>query len=133
MRYSILAALLIAIGPAFAAEPSLHTLTFEDRVAAQERIDAVYASALAGPAVDPIAAHASAEAKVRDSLKKSAVLATRWNTPITGEALLRELERIARNTGNPARLRALYAALDNDPLLIEEVLARPVLVDRQLH
>ena len=131
MRYGILAALLLlGTGTTVAAEPTQRTLTFEDRVIAQERIDAVYASALTGPAIGPIAARALAEAKVRETLKKSILLATYWKNPITREALQREIERIARNTAMPDRLRALYAALGNDSLLIEEALARPVLVDR---
>ena len=131
MRYRILAALLLlGTGTTVAAEPTQRPLTFEDRVVAQERIDAVYASALAGPGLDPIAARALAEAKVRETLKKSILLATYWKNPITREALQREIERIARNTAKPDRLRALYAALGNDSQLIEEALARPVLVDR---
>ena len=131
MRLGILVGLLLlTTSTAVAAEPVERTLTFEDRVVAQERIDAVYASALAGPGLDPIAARALAEAKVLETIKKSIVLARYWKTPITREALHLEIERIARSTAMPDRLRALYAALDNDPFLIEESLARPVLLDR---
>ena len=131
MRHAFLAAvLLLATGTVFAAEPSQRTLTFEDRVKAQEQIDAVYASALAGPATGPIAARTTGEAKVRDTLKKSILLANYWKTPATQEALRHELDRIERGTGMPERLRQLYGALGNDSLVIEEALARPVLVDR---
>ena len=131
MRYGIIAALFVlTIGTTLAAEPMQRTLTFEDRVIAQERIDAVYASALAKPASAPLAARASAESKVRETLKKSILLANYWKTPVTQEALRHELDRIERGTGMPERLRELYSVLGDDSLVIEEGLARPVLVDR---
>jgi Putative metal-binding motif/Kelch motif len=131
MRYAILSGLLLlATRTIVAAGPSQRTLTFEERVKAQTQIDAVYAAALTGPPADPTVARERAEARVRDSLKKSIVLATRWKTPITRNALQHEVARIARNSTMPDRLRALYAALGFDPLLIAEALARPVLVDR---
>ena len=55
---------------------------------------------------------------------------TFWNTPVTAEALRREIERMTRGTLMPERLRALYSALGEDPLLIQECLARPTLVAR---
>ena len=44
--------------------------------------------------------------------------------------LQRELERMARGTRLPDRLRELFAALNEDPFLIKECLARATLVDR---
>src|SRR5262245_65927333 len=41
-----------------------------------------------------------------------------------------ELERVARDSRAPARLVELYAALGNDPRLIQESLIRPVLASR---
>ena len=40
------------------------------------------------------------------------------------------MDRMVRDTKNPDLLRELFAALDDDPFLIAECLARPVLVDR---
>ena len=40
------------------------------------------------------------------------------------------MERIASHTKQPGVLRELFAALGNDPLVIAECLARPVLADR---
>ena len=40
------------------------------------------------------------------------------------------MQRIARDTKNAGLLRKLWAALDNDPFLIAEILARPLLADR---
>jgi hypothetical protein len=39
---------------------------------------------------------------------------------------------MARQSRDPQMLRELFAALDNDPRLIAETLARPVLADRRL-
>ena len=69
-------------------------------------------------------------ARVRRYLKLSRLLEDRWNTPVTGEALSRELERIARDTKMPGRLAEVYAALGHDRFVLEECLARPVLVER---
>src|SRR5262249_52986935 len=41
-----------------------------------------------------------------------------------------ETARIARATRFPDRLREVYAALGDDPVLVQEELARPVLVER---
>jgi N-acetylneuraminic acid mutarotase len=49
---------------------------------------------------------------------------------VTPVVLQRELERMAAGTRLPGRLRQLYSALGDDPLLIQECLARPALVDR---
>src|SRR5262249_36128976 len=49
---------------------------------------------------------------------------------VTADMLRAEMERQARGTRMPERLRELYAALGDDPFLIAECLARPILVDR---
>jgi N-acetylneuraminic acid mutarotase len=68
--------------------------------------------------------------KVRTYLKQSVALEQIWKTPITSEMLRKELERMTRQTQMPERLRELFAALGNDPALIQECLVRPVLVER---
>ena len=128
MRIAIIFLATLACSAAVAG--ALRVLGFEDRVRAQQRIDAVYGAALTGPPPSPETSGPRAEAKVRAALKKSIVLENYWKTPITREALRRELDRIERNTGMGDRLRQLYATLDNDAVLIEEALARPVLADR---
>ena len=40
------------------------------------------------------------------------------------------MERIAKHTKQPEVLRELFAALGNDPFVIAECLARPVLAER---
>jgi hypothetical protein len=107
-------------------------LTFEDRVKAQEAIERVYYSHQVG-AMKPFAEAvppARLELKVRTYLKQSAALERFWRTPVTAEMLGQELLRMASATRMPDRLRELEAALGDDPFLIQETLARPVLVDR---
>src|SRR5262252_7052185 len=60
------------------------------------------------------------EEKVQDYLQK----------PITPEQLQAEMERMAKHTKQPEVLRELFEALDNDPFVIAECLARPVLSER---
>jgi len=107
-------------------------LTFEDRVKAQEAIERVYYSHQIGTTrpFEEAVTRAVLVHKVRTYLKESLALETIWRKPITAEALERELERIARRTRMPERLHELFAALGNDSLLIQECLARPLLVGR---
>src|SRR5213593_3523664 len=96
-------------------------LTFEERVRAQEAIERVYYSHQIG-ASRPFAEAVPREvllSKVRTYLKQSAALQEFWKTPVTAEALDREWDRMALGSRMPDRLRELYAALGNDPFLIE--------------
>ena len=71
-------------------------------------------------------------AKVEDTFRKTEELERYWNHAITGEQLQAEIDRMATQTKNPALLRELWHALDDDPRVIAECLARPILVDRLL-
>ncbi|MBI3447871.1 MAG: hypothetical protein HY049_02960 [Acidobacteria bacterium] len=109
-----------------------HRLTFQDRLQAQLAIERVYYSHIIGAtkpfeqAVPPQVI----ERKVRTYLKESLALERFWAAPVTDQALQAEMSRIALHTRFPDRLREIYAALDDDPVLVAECLARPVLVDR---
>jgi hypothetical protein len=118
----------ILLGAAAAAAPP----SFEQRVEAQRRIDAVHLSHQLGPSRSVLEAvpRAVLEEKVRTYLRQSRLLEARWHAPITRRMLERELERMVRSTRMPERLRELFAALDDDPVLIAECLARPALADR---
>ncbi|MBI1951170.1 MAG: hypothetical protein HYS34_07390 [Acidobacteria bacterium] len=70
------------------------------------------------------------EGKVRAYLNESAALETFWNTPVTSDMLLKEWQRMARETKLPERLTELSAALGDDPFLFQETVARAALVDR---
>src|SRR5438128_5131591 len=75
---------------------------------------------------------AQLEKKVADYLRKSQALEDYWERPITAEQLQAEMDRMAKHTKQPEVLRELFAALGNDPFVIAECLARPVLADRLL-
>ncbi|HEV8199939.1 MAG TPA: MopE-related protein [Candidatus Polarisedimenticolia bacterium] len=119
--------LLLAPRPSFG-----RPLTFEERVRAQDAIERTYYSGQIGATMSFEAAVPPdlLERKVHAYLEKSAALETLWKTPITATMLRRELERMVEQTQMPDRLRELFAALGDDPFLIQECLARPALVDR---
>ena len=75
---------------------------------------------------------AQLEKKVQDYLRKSEALEDYWQRPITAEQLQAEMDRMTRHTKQPEVLRELFAALGNDPFVIAECLARPVLTERLL-
>jgi N-acetylneuraminic acid mutarotase len=136
VRHALLAGwTLLAVGTSTASGPAERTLTFEDRVRAQEAIERVYYSYQlgAGKPFETAVPRSVLEGKVRRYLEESAVLQAFWKIPVTDRMLQSELERMASGTKMPARLQELYAALGNDPLLIKECLARATLVDRLTH
>ncbi len=116
-----------------AASPVLaRDLSFEDRVHAQMALERVYYSHQIGATLPfeealPRTIH---EEKVRTYLKHGVALERFWNVSVTAELLAKETERIQRQTRMPERLGDLYAALGNDPMLVQECLARPILVSR---
>ena len=72
------------------------------------------------------------ENKVAGYLRDSLMLQDYWQKPITAEQLQAEMARMARDTKQPEVLRELFEALGNDPAVIAECLARPVLAERLL-
>jgi hypothetical protein len=68
--------------------------------------------------------------KVADYLRESEELGNYWQRPITAEDLQAEMDRMTRDTKQPKVLRELFEALGNDPFLVAECLARPVLSHR---
>lgn len=105
---SLLTIPLFAFLAAAEAEAS-RTLTFEERVEAQEAIERVYYSHQLGARrpFEEAVPREVLERKVRTYLKQSEALEQFWNSPVTPEALQRELQRIAQNTSYPERLRAI--------------------------
>ena len=114
------------------------TLTFADRVAYQRAIEEVYwqhriwpkANAGPKPPLDKVMSQAQIEKKVEDYLRNSQALEDYWQRPITPDQLQAEMERMASHTKQPGVLREIFAALGNDPFVIAECLARPVLAER---
>src|SRR6266550_1610753 len=126
--------------PATPSKQRKRTLTFADRVAYQRAIEEVYwqhriwpkANAGPKPPLEKVMSQAQIEKKVEDYLRNSQALEDYWQRPITPDQLQAEMERIASHTKQPGVLRELFAVLGNDPFVIAECLARPVLAERLL-
>ncbi len=135
----VLAASLLGFSSAETpAKVSYRTLTFAERVAYQRAIEDVYwrhriwpkERPDPKPSVDAVMSQAQLEKKVTDYLRNSEALEELWHQPITAEQLQAEMDRMAQHTRQPEMLRELFAALGNDPFVIAECLARPVLSER---
>jgi hypothetical protein len=107
-------------------------LAFEERVRAQEAVERVYYQHLLGAdrRFEEAAPRGLLEKKVRSYLKETEALSTYWGKAVTGDMLRGEMERMVRESRMPATLRELFAALDDDPFLVQECLVRPLLVKR---
>ncbi|MBN2382887.1 IPT/TIG domain-containing protein [bacterium] len=113
-------------------------LTQEDRVCAHTALERFYYEQRTWPAENPepkpafetMISPETIRQKLLVDLKKELFLETYWGEIITGEHVQAEIVRIEKNTKAPEKLQALYRVLDNDPFLIAECLARPLLVDR---
>ena len=114
------------------------SLSFADRVAYQSAIEDVYwrhriwpdTNPGPKPPLDEVMSQAQIEKKVEDYLRNSQALEDYWQRPITADQLQAEMERMASHTKQPEVLRELFEALGNDPFVIAECLARPVLTER---
>jgi N-acetylneuraminic acid mutarotase len=128
--------LLAFFRPEAPANVSRRPLTFAQRVAYQRAIEEVYwrhriwpkERSNPKPSLATVISQAQLEQKVADYLRKSQALED--YRPITAEQLQAESDRIAKHTKQPEVLRELFEALGNDPFLIAECLARPVLTER---
>jgi len=116
------------------------TLTLYERVWYQRAIEEVYwrhriwpkENANAKPSLDAVMSQAQLEKKVKSYLRNSEALEDDWQRPITAEQLQTEMDRMAQNTRQPEVLQELFEALGNDPSVIAECLARPMLAERLL-
>jgi len=130
--------LLAFFHPEASTKDSQSTLTFGQRVAYQRAIEEVYwrhriwpkENLNPKPSLDAVMSQAQLEKKVRDYLRDSQALEDYWHFPITADQLQAEMDRMPENTKQPEVLRELFDALGNDPFLIAECLARPVLSER---
>src|SRR6266478_4220226 len=126
--------------PVMPSKQTQRTLTFADRVAYQRAIEDVnwrhriWPKEQSGPKppLEKMMSQAQIEEKVEDYLRNSQALEDYWQRPITPDQLQAEMERMASHTKQPGVLRELFAVLGNDPLVIAECLARPVLAERLL-
>ena len=114
------------------------TLSFAERVAYQTAIEDVYwrhriwpdTNPGPKPALDKVMSQAEIEKKVTDYLRNSQALEDYLQRPITADQLQAEMERMASHTKQPEVLQELFEALGNDPFVIAECLARPILAER---
>ena len=112
-------------------------ISLADRVAYQRAIEEIYwrhriwpkENPGPKPLLDAIVSQRQIEQKVEEYLRKSQLVADRRGAPITGSELQTEMERMANHTRQPEVLGELFAALGNDPLVIAECLARPILAE----
>jgi hypothetical protein len=131
-------ALLAFPRPEAPTNVSKRTLTFTQRVAYQRAIEEVYwrhriwpkDNLDSKPSLDAVMSQAQLEKKVADYLRKSQALEDDWQRPITAKQLQAEMDRMAQHTKQPEVLRELFVVLGNDPSVIAECLARPVLAQR---
>jgi hypothetical protein len=114
------------------------TVTFAERTAYQYAIEEVYwrhriwpkENPGPKPPLDAIVSQRQIEQKVEEYLRKSQLVADRRGSPITGSELQTEMERMANHTREPEVLGELFEALGNDPFVIAECLAKPILAER---
>jgi len=141
MSYSRLLATVIVLaasGLMSLAQGGDDLLSFDERVQYQRAIEEVHwqhriwpaANPGPKPGLDEVLSDSVIRERVATYLQKSAALGVIWSRPLTGEQLQAEMDRMVRGSKNPERLRDLFAALDDDPFLVAECLARPLLVDR---
>ncbi len=139
MKNMIISSLIIALLLAISLNISARgPLTFEERVKAQEAIEKVFYNHRIWPQENPqpkpsfekMVPKESVEAKVTEYLTTCAALDKYWQRPIESGQLQAEMDRMAKGTKDPATLNELFTALNNDPYLIAECLARPMLADR---
>ena len=129
----VLLLLAVVVSSAEARPPS-----FDERLEAQGAIEDVYWRHRIWPEANPtpkppraaVLPDAAIRAKVENYLRLSNALQEWWHRPVTARELQAELDRMTRESRNPAMLGELFAALDDDPLWIAETLARPALVQR---
>jgi hypothetical protein len=129
---------LAFFSPDVTAKVSNRTLTFAERVSYQRVIENVYwrhriwPKERPGPkpSLDAVMSSAQLEKKVADYLRNSQALGDYWQRPLSAEQLQAEMERMAQHTKQPEVLRELFDALGNDPFVIAECLARPLLAER---
>lgn len=130
-RISALACITLSVF-AVGTSHAVRTITFEDRVRAQEVIERNYYSHQidAKAPFEEAVPRAALEAKVLRYLRQTAALDRIWKTPVTEAALRAEWDRILKNTRYPDRLVEILSAMGSDEQLFLETLVRATLVDR---
>ncbi len=135
LRLTLLAGTLLAIvahaGPA---------MTLDERIACREKIEDVYwAHRLwpnenqgPKPEREAVMPHAAIAARVEESLRYETAIGELWEEALSPQVIQAEMDREARASRDPAMLRELWAALDDDPARVAECLVRPELAERRI-
>ncbi len=119
-------------------ETGWRSLSRDERIRYQRAIEKVYwshrkwTSATPKPAFEDAVSEAAIAAKVDETLRQSEALETLWKSSVSVAELRTEVEGMIRGTRMPEVLSELFTALDNDPVVIAECLARPAIVGRSL-
>lgn len=137
---SLVVALSLFLSLIPASRSSADALTFDQRVAAQRTIDRLmYEKRIwpAGnrapkPAFEIAVASKDSQAKVERYLLESELLAGEFGRSIDGVQLQKEIDRLIRASRDRETLKKMFAAVNDDPFLIAECIARPLLADRLL-
>jgi uncharacterized delta-60 repeat protein len=98
-----------------------------ERLAGRDAVEAVYAR----HRVD-LTARADSVPQLDDERRKADALEKIWHRTISSEELQAELDRMARESSDPALLREVFEALGNDPERIVEAIVRPALVETRI-
>ena len=118
-----------------AAEGTSAALTLEARVRCQESLERVYwrhRSSNPESSFAQVLPQDLLRQRAEDVVLKTAALRELWQVTVSPQQVQAELDRMAAHSQSPARLSELFAALGDDPTLVAECIARPVLVDRLL-
>ncbi len=123
---------LLCLVPALPLAQPHRTLSFHDRLAAEEAIARVYYAHQLGALLpfEKAVPRSALEKRLIDSLERSAALEETWRVPVTSLSLQRELERIVRNSRSPDKLQEILTAMNGDVFLLMETLVRSTLVAR---
>lgn len=114
-----------------------NSLSFEDRIFYQQKIERIYWQEriwpdknTSKPPFEKLIPPEAVRKKVEDYLRKANALDFYWHTPIGQSQIQSEMDRMIGNTKNPRLLKQIFNALNNDPYLIAQCLAFPTLADR---
>ena len=115
-------------------------MSLDERVACQAKLEDIAWRETLWPEANPepkparsaILSDAALRARVEGQLRMEAALAAHYGIRISDAMLQTELNRMARNTRAPERLRERFQTLDNDPQRIAECMARPNLARKYL-
>lgn len=122
-----------------AASSASPALSFDQRVEAQEAIERVFWAKRIWPRDNPgpkpkfeeVMSREEIVAKAQLAMDRAEALEGRRERLFTEDELDTEIARMTIHSGDPATLKALMDALNNDPVPLRECLAKPALVDLQ--